>query len=194
MFRKREKISVSHQLNAGTMADIAFLLLIFFLVTATIDADRGLTLLLPPKVASDEPTEQVAKSQRNILKVVINEKNQLFVGEERIEAISQLKEKVRAFVLNNGKNPRLSDSPKDALVTLKTDKDTQYALYITVLDQIQGAYYEMYGKRVGLTAEAFRKLDRRNPHTKQYYEAARKELPMNIALVESTNTAANEAR
>lgn len=192
MFRKR--VRVNHQLNAGTMADMAFLLLIFFLVTATIDADRGLTLLLPPNVASEEPTVQVAKKQRNILKVVVNEKDQLFVGEERIEAINQLKESVKKFVLNHGKNPLLSDSPKDALVTLKTDKDTHYALYIAVLDQIQGAYYEMYGERVGLTAEAFRKLDRRNPHTKKYYEAARKDFPMNIAMVEPTPTEANEAR
>ncbi|MCG8341172.1 MAG: biopolymer transporter ExbD [Cytophagales bacterium] len=192
MFRKR--VRVSHPLNAGTMADIAFLLLIFFLVTATIDADRGLTLLLPPKIASDEPPVQVEKSQRNILKVVINEKDQLFVGEEQIEAISQLKASVKEFVLNNGKNPHLSDSPKEALVTLKTDKNTRYALYIAVLDQIQGAYYEMYGERVGLTAEAFRKLDRRNPHTRKRYEAARKDFPMNIAIIEPTNTEANEAR
>ena len=178
----RKSIRVSHSINAGAMADIAFLLLIFFLVTTTIKEEKGLPLLLPPSVAPHETPIPANKPKQNILKVILNAHNQLTVAGKRVKDVDQIKAQVKQFVLNYGKDPNLSVSPKEALIALKIDKGARYAMYIAVLDQVQGAYYEMYGERVGLTAPAFRKLNKRKPQEKKLYEAARQDFPMNIAL------------
>ncbi len=176
----------SQDINSGSMADIAFLLLIFFLVTTTIASDKGLPLVLPPKQDPNEPPPEVEFNQRNIFKILINSQDQLLVEDEPLEDISLIKDQIKTFLTNNGQDPASSDSPKDAVVSLKTDRGTSYDVYIQVYDVILSAYNECYGERVGLTADQFRNLDLRNPRERAMYDEARLDFPRNISIAEPT--------
>ncbi|MFA0963042.1 ExbD/TolR family protein [Roseivirga sp. BDSF3-8] len=180
----RSKNRMTNEVNAGSMADIAFLLLIFFLVTTQIKTDKGLTFMLPPK---NEDQEVVKQKERNIFKVLINSSDRLLVEGEPLLDMSKLKPRVKEHVMNNGRNPDLSESPTKAIVSLKTDRGTSYEKYIATLDEIQGAYYEIYGERVGLTADEFRKLSSKNPREKALRDQGREGIPMGISLAEPTN-------
>ncbi len=183
----RNKKRGGTEVNASSMADIAFLLLIFFLVTTTIASDKGLFIILPPKQDENEPPPEVKFNQRNIFKVLINAQDRLLVEDEPLEDVNALKDMVKEFVLNNGRNPELSDSPEDAIVSVKTSRGTSYEIYIQVLDQLEGAYNEMYGERAGLTAEEWRTLDRSEPRNKELYNKARLNFPKQISIAEPTN-------
>jgi len=137
--------------NAGSMADIAFLLLIFFLVTTTISADKGINRKLPPEcppgtICSEEINE------RNILRIALNNNNELMVEDELIE-LSELKELTKAFLDNNGDGSctycngenlvLFSDNPKTAVVSLSTSENSNYATFIAVQDELSKAYYEL---------------------------------------------------
>src|SRR5688572_707092 len=99
------------EINAGSMADIAFLLLIFFLVTTSIDSDKGIPIKLPPKV-TEIPKDAIVK-QRNVWEVLINRNDQLLV-ENNWMNIDQLCDATKNFILNAGNNPDLSESPLKA--------------------------------------------------------------------------------
>lgn len=152
------------EVNASSMADIAFLLLIFFLVTTTIDVEKGLTLLLPEKKAEIPP---VPIHERNIFKVLVNSEDKLLVRGEVIADVKEIRPMLKEFILNNGRNSELSDSPKEAVVSFKTHRGTSYAAYIAILDELKGAYYEIYGERIGLNAEEYRSLDENKVKDKQ---------------------------
>ena len=106
-------------MNTSSMADIAFLLLIFFLVTTTIASDKGLAILLPPKPDPNEPPPPIDVNQRNIFKVLINSQDRLLVEDEPLQDVSAIRDMVKEFVMNNGRDPLSSDSPEDAVVSLK---------------------------------------------------------------------------
>jgi biopolymer transport protein TolR len=142
------------EVNAGSMADIAFLLLIFFLVTTTIETDAGLDRMLPP---IEPPETDVVIKQKNIFEVIINKNGQLFADEELVE-VSQLREKAMAFLDNGGaasgtadycnycqgaRNASSSDNPSKAIISLKNDRETPYGTYITVQNEIVGAYNDL---------------------------------------------------
>ena len=129
------------EINAGSMADIAFLLLIFFLVTTTMDQDTGIARKLPPmpEEEQEKPPEIKAK---NIYVVLINSKNELLVEGEWTE-ISQLKEGAKAFINNNGVDPTSSDSPEKAIISLQNDRGTEYVTYIRVQNELAAAYNEL---------------------------------------------------
>ncbi|MFT5021392.1 MAG: biopolymer transport protein TolR [Colwellia sp.] len=142
------------EVNAGSMADIAFLLLIFFLVTTTIETDAGLDRMLPP---IEPPETDVVIKQKNIFEVIINKNGQLFADEELVE-ISQLREKAMGFLDNGGapsgsadycnfcqgsRNASSSDNPTKAIISLKNDRETPYGTYITVQNEIVGAYNDL---------------------------------------------------
>ena len=142
------------EVNAGSMADIAFLLLIFFLVTTTIETDAGLDRMLP---RIEPPETDVVIKQKNIFEVIINKNGQLFADEELVE-ISQLREKAMAFLDNGGapsgtpdycnycqgtRNSSSSDNPTKAIISLKNDRETPYGTYITVQNEIVGAYNDL---------------------------------------------------
>ena len=95
------------EINAGSMADIAFLLLIFFLVTTTMDVDSGLARKLPPPVPKDQEPPPPIK-ERNVLLVLINKQNQLAVEAEPFD-INRLKDKTKEFILNPNNDANLSD-------------------------------------------------------------------------------------
>ena len=135
------------EVNAGSMADIAFLLLIFFLVTTTIGVDQGINRKLPPM--QDEP-EVPPINERNILTVLVNMNNQLLVEEQLME-IKDLRETAIKFLENNGQNTctycqgskdgSSSDSPLDAVISLSNDSETSYETYIAVQNELVAAYY-----------------------------------------------------
>ncbi|MCK5441503.1 MAG: biopolymer transporter ExbD [Maribacter sp.] len=142
------------EVNAGSMADIAFLLLIFFLVTTTIETDAGLDRMLPP---IEPPDTDVIIKQKNIFQVNINMNGQLLADDELIE-LKDLRAKAMAFLDNGGaasgspdycsyckgrRDLSSSDSPAKAIISLKNDRETKYGTYITVQNELVGAYNDL---------------------------------------------------
>jgi len=130
------------EINAGSMADIAFLLLIFFLVTTTMDVDTGLVRKLPAMPEDEEIIDDSQIKAKNIYVVLVNAKDQLLVEEELME-ISQLREGAKTFLDNWGKNPTLSDNPQKAIISLQNDRGTSYEMYIKVQNELSAAYREL---------------------------------------------------
>ena len=175
---------IKTEVNTGSMADIAFLLLIFFLVTTQIATDKGLQIRLPPAVL-DQPI--LPKHEHNIFKIQINSQGDLMVEKNELKDPADLHDMVIEFVSNNRVNPNLSDSPKAAVVSIKTDRGTEYKTFISVLDQVQGAYYSMRATKVGLSSQQFRNLDRQNPKERILYERGKEGLPIQISIAEPSN-------
>ena len=136
------------EINAASMADIAFLLLIFFLLVTTMDIDKGITVKLPPY--DPQNIMEVKVADRNVLTVLVNAKNELLV-EGKYTEISQLKDIAKEFIANPRNDPTLAESPKKAVISLKTDRGTSYNTYIQVYNELRRAYNE-------LRDEAARKL------------------------------------
>ena len=152
------------EINAGSMADIAFLLLIFFLVTTTMEKDSGISRKLPPM--QDENIEPPIIKERNIFKVIVNANDELLVEDELME-LKDVREAAIAF-LDNGagvgpdacdycqgaKDPASSVNPKIAVIMLSNDRGTTYGTYIAVQNELVAAYnflrdrtaQQMYGK------------------------------------------------
>lgn len=143
--------NVIPEVNAGSMADIAFLLLIFFLVTAVIPKDKGINR----KLSKPCPTGQICDTninERNILRISINSKDEIMV-EDDIIPLDALKDIAKTFLDNNGdsscdycngkKLETLSDNPKNAVISLNNDKHTSYNQYIKVQDELTKAYFEL---------------------------------------------------
>lgn len=122
------------------MADIAFLLLIFFLVTTTIKTDKGILHKLPPW--SDEPVEDIEMNQRNTMIVLINSKDQLLV--DGIPAsVDELRDMAKTFLDNRGKDPNKSENPRKAVISLQNDRGTSYGIYLEVQNELKAAYREL---------------------------------------------------
>ena len=153
MARKSAKDKVSNEVNAGSMADIAFLLLIFFLVTTTMDQDKGLLVKLPPW--SEEAPEAKKLKTRNVFSVLVNANDELLVRGEPVN-INVLREKAKEFIKNPLKLDNMSESPKKAIISLKNDRGTHYAKYLAVYNELKAAYNELrdeeamkrYGKKM----------------------------------------------
>ncbi|MCZ6705061.1 MAG: biopolymer transporter ExbD [Bacteroidetes bacterium] len=125
----------------SSMADIAFLLLIFFLVTTTIDVDTGIGMVLPPKLEEDVIPPPI--KERNVLKILVNEQGQVLL-EDQPSAVGLVRDQVKKHVLNNGVDPRYAEATDKALVSIKTARETPYDAYIQVLDEVWMAYFEMW--------------------------------------------------
>lgn len=145
------------EVNAGSMADIAFLLLIFFLVTTTIETDTGISRKLPPIDDSDTPPPII--KQKNIFTVLINGKNQLLVEDELME-LKDLRKAAEEFLDNGGgtgddacsyckgkHSPTSSDNPDKAVISLKNERETTYSTYISVQNELVAAYNELRNRR-----------------------------------------------
>ena len=129
------------EINAGSMADIAFLLLIFFLVTTTMDVDTGIARKLPVLDDTQQP-EDMQGNARNIYEVYVNKKDKLLVEDEEMD-IEDLRSGAKEFLNNNGKNPALSDSPDKAIISLVNSRGTSYEMYIAVQNELTAAYNEL---------------------------------------------------
>ncbi|VAW26612.1 hypothetical protein MNBD_BACTEROID07-1624 [hydrothermal vent metagenome] len=138
------------EINAGSMADIAFLLLIFFLVTTTMDVDTGITRILPPPVKNKN--ENVDVKERNVLKILINSHNLMLVNGKPIN-VSSLTQKIVDFMSlhpNNKAYPEVKEKfipglgkkvlMSKGIISLKNDRGTSYKMYISVQDAIAKAF------------------------------------------------------
>lgn len=141
------------EVNAGSMADIAFLLLIFFLVTTTIETDSGINRKLPP--IQDEQQDPPPLKERNIFIVLINSNGDLLVEDEPMD-LKNLKEAAVQFLDNGGgtgneacnyckgaKDPSSSDNPVKAVISLQNNRLTKYSDYIAVQNELVAAYNEL---------------------------------------------------
>ena len=130
------------EINAGSMADIAFLLLIFFLVTTTMDQDTGIARKLPPMPEEELQEDDSQIHAKNIYTVLINSHNQLLVEGELMD-ISQLKDGAKKFINNNGIDPNSSENPEKAIISLQNDRGTEYMTYIRVQNELAAAYTDL---------------------------------------------------
>lgn len=140
MGKKSSKDRLSNEINAGSMADIAFLLLIFFLVTTTIVSDKGVLVKLPPW--SEEEPDIAKLNERNVYSILVNAGNQLLVRGEPTD-IKGLREDTKNFIMNPENRPDMSESPDKAIVSLKNDRGTKYQTYLEVYNEIMAAYNEL---------------------------------------------------
>ncbi|TVQ64774.1 MAG: biopolymer transporter ExbD [Balneolaceae bacterium] len=137
MFKKRGRGDA--EIPMSSLADIAFLLLVFFLVVTTIDVDTGIGLILPPIPDDIEPPPV---RERNLMNILVNAQGMVLINEQPA-AIANVRETVKRFIDNNGVDPDLSESPDDAIVSIKTDRRTPYNVYIDMIDEVMGAYEEL---------------------------------------------------
>jgi len=140
------------EVNAGSMADIAFLLLIFFLVTTTIEKDKGIARQLPPINKSDIIPPKIKK--KNLFIVLVNKNDQLLVNDAPMN-LKNLREAAIEFLDNGGapssspeycnyckgkKSPSSSDNPNKAVISVQNDRLTSYNTYIAVQNELVAAY------------------------------------------------------
>jgi len=151
------------EINAGSMADIAFLLLIFFLVTTTMDVDSGISKKLSEKPPKDYVPPVI--KERNIFEVNINRNNDLLVEGETMQ-LADLKEATLKFIDNGGGEGKIvdgvstgncdyckgarstssSDHPNKAIISVQSDRGTEYGMYIKVQNELLRAYTELRNK------------------------------------------------
>jgi Biopolymer transport protein len=149
MARKVEEI------NAGSMADIAFLLLIFFLMATTMNVDSGLSRLLPPMPDPHQKNnDDVQVKERNVFIVLVNKYDQLLVNGQPLD-VHMLREKTKEFVNNPAENPNLSERKLEEIkglgqwpvskgvVSLQNDRGTSYEMYMMVQNELVAAYNEL---------------------------------------------------
>ena len=148
------------EINAGSMADIAFLLLIFFLVTTTMNVDSGISKKLSEKPPADYVPPVI--KERNIFEVNINRNNELLVEGERMD-VKEIKDAAVKFIDNGGGEGKLvdgvstgpcdyckgekssasSDHPNKAIISVQSDRGTEYGTYIIVQNELLRAYTEL---------------------------------------------------
>jgi biopolymer transport protein ExbD len=143
-------------INSSSTADIAFLLLIFFLITTSMDTDRGLARRLPPPPENEQQQNNEDKvKQRNVLQVFLNMYDQLMVNGEVIN-VSQLRDKAKEFICNkaNAENlPELVNKEVEFfgtvqvtekhVISLQNDRSSSYQAYIDVQNELVAAYNEL---------------------------------------------------
>jgi biopolymer transport protein ExbD len=144
----------SPEINAGSMADIAFLLLIFFLVTTTMDTEIGIFKMLPDKNLQSS----FKVNERNVLEININSKNEIFIEGHQLTPIENVRQLVADFIDNGGgtdaegnkctwcqgkQQATASGHPAKAIIKLQSNRNTSYAQYIAVQNEITGAYSQL---------------------------------------------------
>ena len=169
------------EINAGSMADIAFLLLIFFLVATTMNVDTGLVRVLPPMPDPNVKQEDIKVKERNLFLVFVSGSGNIMAGGKTID-VRQLKDAAKEFILNplNDENlPEKEDKTIDlpdgqkwvypvsqGVISLQNTRDTSYQVYIRVQNELTRAFNEIrdevamskFGKRFGDLDEEQRKV------------------------------------
>ena len=178
MLRKKRN-RVEPEIPSSSLADIAFLLLVFFLVVTTIDTDTGIGLVLPPPPEDNNPPPPIR--ERNLLKILVNSQGLILINEQPA-AVDEVRGRVIDFVDNNGRDENLSISPLAAIVSIKTDRQTPYRTYISMMDEVRGAYKELRDgvsmARFGVQYDLYKaRLGDRDDEIKEIY-------PMNVSIAE----------
>ena len=183
------------EINSSSTADIAFLLLCYFLMTTTMNQDAGLQRRLPPMPDENQKVEDQKVNRRNIIIVKINSADRLLAGNEPIH-VSQLKDKIKEFLTNPANNPELPEKSEidiegygpcmvsKGVISLQNDRGTSYQAYISVQNELVAAINELrddwsmanYGKKYAQLDE-----DRQ--------AIARKAVPQNISEAEPKDIA-----
>ena len=127
------------EIPTSSLADIAFLLLIFFLVATTIDVDTGLRVMLPPPPEGSPPEVK----ERNLLSILVNAEGEVLV-ESKPMTIPLLRHEVIRHVTNVEGAPAYAEAPRKALVSIETDPRTPYGIYIDVLDEVHVGYRKIW--------------------------------------------------
>lgn len=162
--------------SAGSLADVAFLLLIFFLVATTIQTDTGLNVLLPAWTENDNSEK---KKDRNVLSVIINSENELMIEGERAH-LSDLQARTEQLILKE------AESPKVAIVSLQNDNGTSYETYLTVYNEIKAGYNRIWED------ESLRRFGQHYDDLDKKSQAdVRKNYPLVISEVEPSKIAIN---
>lgn len=159
------------EINAGSMADIAFLLLIFFLVSTTINTDQGIHRKLPP--VEDKGLEKPAH-KNNLLSIVLNGEDELMANNEAI-ALEDLKAYAIEFISNPERLPSKPASPEKALLNFQNTRNASYNLYIQVQNELTAAYHELRNEEaISLYSKTYRHLSREEK------EVVKKKYPMRM--------------
>ena len=178
------------ELNTSSTADMAFLLLCFFLMTTTMDQDLGLQRRLPPMPDKNQKVEDQKVNRRNIIIVKINSADRLLAGTEPMH-VSQLKDKIKEFLQNPANNPNLPEKEEieidgfgkamvsKGVISLQNDRGTSYEAYIAVQNELVKAVNEL---RDAWSMENFGKTYASLDEDKQ--AIVRKAVPQNISEAE----------
>ena len=142
-------------INASSTADIAFMLLIFFLITTSMDTDRGLARRLPPPPENEKQKDDIIVKERNVLQIRLNKDDQLMIGGEWSD-IKQLREKAKEFIANPKDDPNMPEKHAKTLpffgnvmitekhvISVQNDVGTSYDAYFQVQNELVAAYNEL---------------------------------------------------
>jgi biopolymer transport protein ExbD len=179
IFRISKKMPIrsnSREINTGSTADIAFLLLIFFLVATTILNDMGLLVKLPPY--QPDQSEPVVIKERNVFTVKINAANQLLVEGQSME-LKFLKDEIKNFIVNPLNKSNLAEQSDKAIVSLQNDRVTKYEIYIQVYNEIKSAYNELW-EEISISRFGKNMTELSSPQL----EAIKKDFPLVISEAE----------
>lgn len=148
-------------INGSSTADIAFILLIFFLITTSMDTDKGLKRRLPPLVPKEEKQNDIEINERNIMQLLVNRRDQIAVlkaGNAQVIPLDQLKDKVKEFIVNPTEDATLPEretrmieglgertvTTSSYAISLKNEVETSYQMYINVQNELLKAYAEVW--------------------------------------------------
>ena len=180
-------------INSSSTADIAFILLIFFLITTSMDTDKGLARQLPPPPQEQDPEDIIVK-ERNVLAVRLNASNQLMCGSEYID-IKDLKAKAKEFIVNPSNDDNLPEKHAKQIpffgnvmitdkhvISVQNDRGTSYQAFFDVQNELIAAYNEL---RDELAQSQFHKNYR--DCTEEEQAAIRDYYPQKISEAEPKN-------
>ncbi len=140
------------EINAGSMADIAFLLLVFFLVATTMNVDKGITRILPPMPDPNQKANDV--KERNVMEIFVSKFDEIMVDKQKIDILN-LKDKAKKFILNHGNDVTAPEKEvkeidligkyavSKGVIALKNDRATTYNMYIMVQNELVRAFREV---------------------------------------------------
>ena len=185
-------------LNTGSMSDISFLLLTFFLLTSSINTDQGIQRKLPPPLIAQGDDIQIHK--RDVLVVLVNMNDQIMVNSEFLPDVNMLKEKTKEFISNPSGDLNLSDKKQlyvqelgteetvsKGVVSLQNDRGTSYEMYIAVQNQLTAAFNEL---RDEFSNARFGKPFNNLNNTQR--KGVQKVIPINISEAEPVNYGGNK--
>ena len=189
------------EVRADSQADIAFLLLIFFLVATTMNTDTGIARVLPPMPPEDQQQEEIKVKERNLFLVFINGRGDIMAGaagKQEPIALSQLKERAKEFIVNPMDDPNLPERTdkeielanggkwvypvSEGVISLQTTRDTNYQSYIMVQNELTRAFNEVRDE------VAIRKFGSKYSElTEDERNAVAKAVPLKISEAEPRN-------